>query len=117
MYKELDTLGVPDIKYFSLRRKNDGKEVYTSPCYMRGGNNDVLDIERIVATLDFYINRVNSGIEQQMQSPKLTDEQKKELKMLTPEDFNVFYMKFMPVGMAEHIYWKKEYSDWSNIRR
>lgn len=115
MYKELNTLGVPDFNYFSLRRKSDGVEVYTSPDYKMDGTSDVFDFDKIISRLDFYFERVNSGTIQKLQSNKLTMEEKIQLKMLVPSDFEIWYQKFMPMGMAKCVYWKKDYAVWSKF--
>lgn len=52
-----------DYDYFSLVRKEDGKEVYSSPKYVREDCLEILDVKRIKKTLNFYFERVNSGID------------------------------------------------------
>lgn len=103
---ELNEYGVPDFDYFSLVRKSDNKEVYTSLAYTID-NSDVLDIRKISKTLNYYFERVNGSISQQLESPKLSDEQKQNIKLLNVDDFIVNFKKFTAVGMAEKIYWTK----------
>lgn len=95
-----------EFDYFSLIRNSDNKEVYTSPCYTLDESN-VIDFRKVGRTLKFYFDRVNGGIQQQLESPKLSDEQKKELKLLNADDYSVALKKFVPVGIAEKIYWKR----------
>lgn len=114
MYTELNTLGVPDFNYFSLRRKSDGVEVYTSPEY-KLGDSDAFDFNKIISRLDFYFERVNSGIIQKLESNKLTMEEKIQLRMLLPSDFEIWYQKFMPVGMAKCVFWKEDYAVWTKF--
>ena len=42
-------------------------------------------------------------------------EEKIQLKILIPLDFEMWYQKFMPMGMAECVYWKKDYVAWSKF--
>lgn len=100
-----------EFNYFSLVRKSDNKEVYTSPEYKLDGT-DVLDRTRIESTLSYYFKRVNGFTFQQMQSPKLTDEQKANLRILKAEDYVVKFKKFTLVGMAPIVYWTNEATGW-----
>ena len=109
MFKELPTLGYDDFDYFSLVRKNDNKEVYTSPCYLID-DTEVLDSRRIKAVFKFYFDRVNSEIERR-KSQNPDDDKTKELKKLEPSDFVIKMKKHMPLGYAEHVYWTKEATD------
>lgn len=105
--------GVPSFYYFSLVRKADGKEVYTSPAYRVGGKSfGDLDYQKIRQTLNYYFQRVNGGIMQQLESPKLTPEQKNDLRLLEVKDYQVKFKKFMPIGMAERVYWIREASEY-----
>ena len=97
--------------YFSLVRRADGKEVYTSPEY--NVTKDILDIARIGKTLQFYFDRVNSGIMLQLESPKLTDEQKTALVMISPKDYDIRYVQNKELGcLFQKTYWSKPASDW-----
>lgn len=69
---EVNEYGVRDYNYFSLIRKSDGKEVYTSLDYRTDAG--VEDTEKISKTLNYYFVRVNGLVRQQLESQKLTDE-------------------------------------------
>jgi len=102
----LNEYGVPDFDYFSLIRKSDGKEVYTSLAYMLD-NSDAFDFNKICKTLNYYFERVNGCIKQQLENPKMSYEQKNALTLLNVNDYVVEFRKFTPVGMAKKIYWTK----------
>lgn len=97
--------------YIALIRKSDKKEVYSSPEYIREDCSDVLDISRIKKNLNFYFDRVNSGIQQQLESPKLTEDQKIALKLLEKKDYEIVCKKCLPMGWCQKILWKKEAED------
>lgn len=106
-----------DFYYFSLVRKSDNKEVYTSPAYESDKTDDTgrferLDKERICQTLEYYFKRVNGYTSQQRQNPKLTDEQRSSLRYLYTGDYVINYMKFTPIGIAKKILWTEEAQNW-----
>ena len=72
--------------YIQLVRKADMKEVYSSPLYGID-NSDAMDRDKISARLNYYFDRINSGIKQQLESPKLTPEQKASLKLINKADY------------------------------
>lgn len=102
--------------YYSLVRKSDNKEVYTSPDYQFS---DVLGpraIAMISERLKFYFDRVNSGIRKQLENPNLTEEQKKDLKLLDVNDYVIKYVQNKELGcMFQRVYWTKEASDWIKL--
>jgi len=100
-----------DFDYFSLVRKVDDKEVYSSPKYLREGSSEVLDMEKVQKTLNFYFERVNSGIEQQLNNPKITEEQKKNLKLLEKCDYLVKFVNYKTGRCFQKCYWTNEASD------
>ena len=104
MNEKLNEYGVPDFDYFSLVRKSDHKEVYTSLAYTID-NSEALDISKIAKTLNYYFERVNGSIAQQLDSPKFSDEQKQNMKLLNVDDYVIKFKKFTAVGMAEKTYW------------
>lgn len=108
----MNEYGVRDFDYFSLVRMSDNKEVYTSPAYAFDG--DVLDFHRIGKTLNYYFERVNGHLMQQLQSPRLTMEEKISIKLLDVEDYVVKFKKFTPNGMAEIVYWTKPAKTYCN---
>lgn len=84
-------------EYIQLVRKSDNKEVYTSPLYLLE-DEDSMDIPKIADTLNYYFDRINDGIMQQLQSPRLTAEQKTNLKMLDKADYRVCRTRCIPPG-------------------
>lgn len=64
------------IHCLALKRKSDGTEVYSAPC-------DADHMKHI----NFYFERVNSGIEAALSSDKIPVEKKAELKLLKKKDF------------------------------
>ena len=64
------------VRYLALKRKSDGTEVYSAPC-----DDDSMK------HIDFYFERVNSGIEAALSSDKTPVEKKAGLKLLRKEDF------------------------------
>lgn len=98
-------------EYFSLVRKSDSKEVYTSPNYSREDCSDVFDFPKIWKTLNFYFTRVNSGIQQQIENTKIPEEQKKNLKLLDKKDYIVEFRLCVPIGMCKKVFWWKEAVD------
>ena len=102
--------------YFSLIDKNTNEEVYTSPAYLLE-NTEAFDFKRIFNVFKFYFDRINSGIKQQLESPKLNDEQKKNLKYISPNNFKLSYMNlFNYGGYHKKTFWTKELTDFSDIR-
>ena len=106
-----------DFYYFSLVRKADNKEVYTSPAYESASSDHMgrferLDKERICQTLEYYFKRVNGAVSQQRQNPKLTDEQRAGLKYIYAGDYVINYTKFAPIGIAKKIFWTEEAQNW-----
>lgn len=97
-----------EFNYFSLVKKIDDKEVYTSPEYLREDSSNVFDVEKIQKTLNYYFERVNSGIEQQMNSPKMTEEQKKNLKLLEKKDYVVKFKRYTGPFNLQPVFWTKE---------
>ena len=83
--------------YIQLVRKSDNKEVYTSPLYLLEDEYSI-DIPKIADTLNYYFDRINDGIMQQLQSPRLTAEQKTNLKMLDKADYLVCRTRCIPPG-------------------
>lgn len=102
------------IFYFSLVDKNTGKEVYSSPAYTRDGS-EAFDFYKIFKVLEFYFNRINSGIKSQLESPKVSDEAKAQLKFIQPSMFKLSYMMLSNEGgYSSRIIWAKELSDFSD---
>lgn len=86
-----------DIYYMQLVRISDNKEVYTcANCY--DFDTQCFYTDKILSTFEYYFDRVNSGIKQQLESPKLTDEQKKQLKLLDRKDYVIRFTKSMDLG-------------------
>lgn len=103
-------IGYPEgygFDYIALVRKSDGKEVYSSPL-CRVDAPELIDLPRIKKNLNFYFDRVNSGIQQQLESPRTSPEQKASLKLLEKSDFEVICKKCVPMGWCSEILWKKE---------
>lgn len=99
-------------EYFSLIDGN-GKEVYTSLPHFRAGN-ECPDYHMIFRVFKFYFDRVNSGIQQQLKSPRLTEDQKKQLKLLNPNDYKISFRKLTnDGGYHTKIYWTKDLKDYS----
>lgn len=97
-------------EYMALVRKSDGKEVYSCANFKRDDCDDVIDYDKVMKAFEFYIGRINSGIEQQLNSPKMTEEQKKELKISKKEDYLMQMRVCMPIGYPTKILWTSEYS-------
>lgn len=93
--------------YFSMCRKSDNKEVYTSRYYLKEFYNsladNIIDWPKVGKTLKYYFDRVNSGIQQQMDSLRVPEDQKKNLKFLDPIDYKVFLKEGKPIGYLEPI--------------
>jgi len=103
-------------KFFSLVDKTSNKEVYTSPCYTRE-DNETVDYHKVFDVFRFYFDRINSGIKQQLESPKLSEDQKKQLKYIIPSDYKIAYKElFNEGGYFTKQYWIKELSDFSDIK-
>lgn len=103
-------IGYPEgygFDYIALVRKSDGKEVYSSPL-CRVDAPELIDVSRIKKNLNFYFDRVNSGVQQQLESPRTSPEQKASLKLLEKSDFEVICKKCVPMGWCREIIWKKE---------
>ena len=102
--------------YFSLIDKNTNEEVYTSPAYLLE-NNEAFDYKKIFNVFKFYFDRINSGIKQQLESPRLNDDQKKNLKYISPDNFKFAYMNIKNNGGYHKTkYWIKEMIDFGDIR-
>lgn len=99
-----------EFNYFSLVRKLDNKEVYTSLAYTLD-NSTTLDYRKIKKTLNYYFERVNNHLMQQMQNPKLSIEEKLAIKLLDVNDYIVKCMKLTPNGVAPFVYWQKDAKD------
>ena len=97
--------------YIALIRKVDGKEVYSSPAKMNEDHSETIDYHAVKKNLNFYFDRVNSGIQQQLESPRLSDEQKKALKLLEKKDYEIICKKSVPMGWRQEFLWKKEAED------
>lgn len=103
-------------KFFSLIDKTANKEVYTSPCYTRE-DNETVDYKKVFDAFRFYFDRVNSGIKQQLESPRIPEDQKKQLKYLKPSNYKIAYKElFMEGGYSTKQYWIKDLSDFSDIK-
>lgn len=95
-------------KFISMTRKCDGKEVYSSPAYFLDESSEALDWKKIFNNLTYFIDRVNSGIQQQLESNRLSDEQKSSLNLISKSDFNVsFNMLFNDGGWRKKMFWTK----------
>ena len=102
--------------YFSLIDKNTNEEAYTSPAYLLE-NNETFDYEKIFNVFKFYFDRINSGIKQQLESPRLNDEQKKSLKYINPDNFKLAYMNLSnDGGYHRKTFWIKEMIDFDDIK-
>lgn len=97
--------------YIALIKKVDGKEVYSSPFPNYDTLDETLDYPKISKNLNFYFERVNSGIQQQLESPRLSDEQKKALKLLEKKDYEIICKKCVPMGWRQEFLWKEEAED------
>lgn len=96
-------------EYIALVRKADGKQVYTSPAYYMQGYDNAYDFPAIKRRLVYYFDRVNDGIQQQLDNPRLSAEQKKELKLLDKADYVVRSVCQTPLGvMSNHFNWESE---------
>ena len=95
-------------KYFSLVSKETNEEVYTSPDY-KLDNSDVTDYDKVFDRFKFYFDRINSGIKQQLESPRTSEEQKKTLKYIGPNDFKFSYMELTNDGGYQKTrFWTKD---------
>ena len=104
------------VKFFSLIDKSTNKEVYTSPCYLRE-DNETIDYKKVFDIFRFYFDRINSGIKQQLESPRLTEEQKKQLKYIKPSEYKIAYREVSNNGgYSTKQYWIKELTDFSDIK-
>ena len=96
--------------YIQLVRKADMKEVYSSPLYGID-NSDAMDRDKISARLNYYFDRINSGIKQQLESPKLTPEQKASLKLIDKADYYIRMATCVPPGYCfQPVLWTVEAS-------
>lgn len=103
-------------KFFSLIDKKTNKEVYTSPCYLRE-DNETVDYYKVFDVFKFYFDRINSGIKQQMDSPRLTEDQKKQLHFIAPNGYLIALRELTNCGGYHTTqYWIKELSDYSDIK-
>ena len=95
-------------EYFSLIDKNTNQEVYSSPNYTLDGS-DITHYEKVFNVFKFYFDRINSGIKQQLESPRTTEEQKKNLKYIGPKDFNIAFMELVnDGGYHKTTFWTKD---------
>ena len=103
--------------FFSLVDKKTQKEVYTSPAYVMDSGVEAFDWEKIFNVFRFYFDRVNSGIEGQINSPKTPPEVKANLKYLEPNMFEISYRSLENYGgYSTKIYWTKNLNDFSDIK-
>ena len=102
--------------YFSLINKNTGKEAYTSPYYTID-NSEVIDYYKVFDVFRFYFNRINSGIKQQLESPRTPEDQKKQLKYIGPENYQIALMELTNEG-GYHTkqFWIKDLIDFSDMK-
>lgn len=104
--------------YFSLVSKETGKEVYTSPVYLREDGAEVFDWHKILDVFKFYLDRVNSGIASQMSSPKTAPEVKAKLHLLEPSMFKMVYTSLENSGgYSSKAVWSKELADFSEMKQ
>ena len=102
--------------YFSLNDKNTDKEVYTSPAYLLE-NSEAFDFKKIFNVFKFYFDRINSSIKQQLESPRLNDEQKKNLKYISPNNFKLSFTNLSnDGGYHKKTFWTKEMIDFSDMK-
>lgn len=102
--------------FFSLIDKNTNKEVYSSPAYYLP-HSDTIDYRKVINVFKFYLDRINSGIKQQLESPKIPEDQKKNLKYHTPDEYLMaFCLLTNSGGYSTHTYWKKELKDYSEMK-
>ena len=103
------------IKYFSLINKETNSEVYTSPAYTLAA--DVVDYDKVFAVFRYYFDRINSSIKQQLESPRTTEDQKKNLKYITPENYKFSFMELTNSGgYSKKTFWTKDLSDFSDLK-
>ena len=103
-------------KFFSLIDKSTNKEVYTSPYYTRE-DNETIDYHKVFDRFRFYFDRVNSGIKQQMESPKVPLDQKSKLQFLKPDNYLIALRELCNIGgYYQTQFWVKELSDFSDIK-
>jgi len=103
-------------KFFSLIDKENGKEVYTSPCYLRE-DMETVDYEKVFDVFKFYFDRINSGIHQQLHSTKLPLEERMKLQYIGPDKYLISSKElFNQGGYSTKIYWTKNLSDFSRIK-
>jgi hypothetical protein len=101
-------LNIYRYRYFSLINKNTNEEVYTSPQYTLE-DNETTDYSKVFEVFKFYYDRINSGIKQQLESPRTTEEQKKNLKYIGPKDFNIAFMELVnDGGYHKTTFWTKD---------
>ena len=104
--------------YFSLVSKETGKEVYTSPAYLRVDGAEVFGWCKILGVFKFYLDRVNSGIASQMSSPKTSPEDRAKLRLLEPSMFKMAYMSLESNGgYSSKVVWSKELADFSEMKQ
>ncbi len=104
--------------YFSLVSKETGKEVYTSPAYLREDGSEVFDWFKVLNVFKFYLDRVNSGIAGQMSSLKTSPEAKAKLRLLEPSMFKFAYMSLENSGgYIAKLIWEKELIDFSEMKQ
>lgn len=103
------------ILYFSLLNSS-GNEVYTSPCYFINDVDGVIDFSRVMSVFKFYFDRINSGIKQQLESPKTSPEQKASLKYFSPADYT-FQLRELhnSGGYFRKNFWEKRLTDFSEM--
>lgn len=106
------------IKYFSLKKRNSDNEVYTAPWQDADENpgNLAFDHAKAMKCLNFYFHRINEGIDQQLQSPKVPEEVKKTLKHLDENDYEVSLMELWNEGgYFKKSIWTKTFDDFAKM--
>lgn len=103
-------------KFFSLIDKLTNKEVYTSPVYTRE-DNETVDYNKVFDVFIFYMNRINSGIKQQLESPKLNEDQKKNLHFVNSDNYLIALKETTNCGgyHTDQI-WVKNLNDFTPIK-
>ena len=106
-------LNIYRYKYFSLIDKNTNEEVFTSPNYTLD-DNETTDYEKVFGVFKFYFDKINSGIKQQLESPRTTEEQKNNLKYISPNDFNIAFMELInDGGYHKKTFWTNDISKYN----
>ena len=93
--------------FFSLIDKKTNTEVYTAPA---------AEYTNVFKIFTFYFDRINSGIAQQLQSPRTTEEQKKSLKYIGPADFLIALKTIQNSGGYSYIqHWINDLQNFNEI--